>query len=87
MNRRRFLVTLRAGALSARFAAGVQPRWPSARTMAILLAALFLLAVTHAGPAAARDRHSAQRAHMVAEIAAIARETGDATGRPISAGL
>ena len=50
--------------------------------MAILLSALFLLAVTHTGPAAAEDRHSAQRARMVAEIVAIARETGDATGRP-----
>jgi protein-L-isoaspartate(D-aspartate) O-methyltransferase len=82
MNRRRFLVTSLAGALSAPLAAEVQPRWPSASTMAILLSALFLLAVTHAEPTAGQDRHSAQRAHMVAEIAAIARETGDATGRP-----
>jgi protein-L-isoaspartate(D-aspartate) O-methyltransferase len=51
-------------------------------TMPVVLSALFLLAVTHPGPAAAQDRHSAQRAQMVAEIAAIARETGDATGRP-----
>jgi protein-L-isoaspartate(D-aspartate) O-methyltransferase len=36
----------------------------------------------HAGPSDAQDRHSAQRARMVAEIATIARETGDATGRP-----
>jgi protein-L-isoaspartate(D-aspartate) O-methyltransferase len=50
--------------------------------MAILLSALFLLAVTHAGPSAAQDRHLAQRARMVADIAAIARETGGATGRP-----
>ena len=50
--------------------------------MAILLAALFLLAVAHAGPSAAQDRHSAPRARMVAEIAAMARETGSATGRP-----
>ena len=50
--------------------------------MAILLAALFLLAVAHAGPSAAQDRHSAPRARMVAEIAAMARETGGATGRP-----
>jgi protein-L-isoaspartate(D-aspartate) O-methyltransferase len=49
---------------------------------AILLAGLFFLAVTHAGPAAAQDRHSAQRARMVAEIAVMARETGSATGRP-----
>jgi protein-L-isoaspartate(D-aspartate) O-methyltransferase len=50
--------------------------------MAILLAGLCFLAVTYAGPAAAQDRHSAQRARMVAEIAAMARETGSATGRP-----
>ena len=50
--------------------------------MTILLAALFLLAVAHAGPSAAQDRHSAPRARMVAEIAAMARETGSATGRP-----
>ena len=50
--------------------------------MAILLSALFLLVVTHAGPSTAQDRHSAQRARMVAEIAAMARETGGATGRP-----
>jgi protein-L-isoaspartate(D-aspartate) O-methyltransferase len=50
--------------------------------MAILLSALFLLGVTHAGSSAAQDRHSAERARMVAEIAAIARETGGATGRP-----
>jgi protein-L-isoaspartate(D-aspartate) O-methyltransferase len=50
--------------------------------MAILLSALFLVVVTHAGPSTAQDRHSAQRARMVAEIAAMARETGGATGRP-----
>jgi protein-L-isoaspartate(D-aspartate) O-methyltransferase len=50
--------------------------------MAILLSALFLLVVTHAGPSTAQDRQSAQRARMVAEIAAMARETGGATGRP-----
>jgi protein-L-isoaspartate(D-aspartate) O-methyltransferase len=50
--------------------------------MAILLSALFLFVVTHAGPSTAQDRHSAQRARMVAEIAAMARETGGATGRP-----
>jgi protein-L-isoaspartate(D-aspartate) O-methyltransferase len=52
------------------------------RMMAISFSALFLLAVTHSGPSAAQDRHSAQRARMVAEIATIARETGGATGRP-----
>jgi len=50
--------------------------------MAILLSALFLLAVTHAGLSAAQDRHSAQRARMMGEIAAMARENGSATGRP-----
>lgn len=43
---------------------------------------LFLPAVAHAGPATAPARQSEQRARMVAEIAAMARETGSATGRP-----
>jgi protein-L-isoaspartate(D-aspartate) O-methyltransferase len=50
--------------------------------MAILLSAIFLLAVTRAGPSAAQDQHSTQRTRMVAGIAALARETGSATGRP-----
>ena len=50
--------------------------------MAVLLSVLPLLAITHAGPSAAQDRHSAQRTRMVAGIAAMARETGSATGRP-----
>jgi len=54
--------------------------------MAILLSVLFVLAVMHAGPPAAQDRYSAQRARMVAEIAAMARETGSATGRPSFSG-
>ncbi len=49
---------------------------------AILLSALFLLAVTHAEPSGGQDRHATQRARMVAEIAAMARETGRATERP-----
>jgi protein-L-isoaspartate(D-aspartate) O-methyltransferase len=48
----------------------------------ILPAALCVLTVTCAEPAAAQDRYAAQRARMVAEIAAKARETGGATGRP-----
>ena len=51
---------------------------PSVRTIAIVL----LLAVTHAQPSAAQDRYATQRARLVAEIAAMARETGAATGRP-----
>jgi protein-L-isoaspartate(D-aspartate) O-methyltransferase len=51
-------------------------------TTAILLAALVLVAGAHAGPTAPQDRYSAQRARMVTEIAAIARETAGATGRP-----
>jgi protein-L-isoaspartate(D-aspartate) O-methyltransferase len=47
-----------------------------------LLSTLCLLAVTQAGPSAAQDTHSAQRTRMVAEIVAMARETGRATGRP-----
>jgi protein-L-isoaspartate(D-aspartate) O-methyltransferase len=48
----------------------------------ILLSALVVLAVTRAGLSVAQDRHSAQRARMVADIAVMARETGAATGRP-----
>jgi protein-L-isoaspartate(D-aspartate) O-methyltransferase len=50
----------------------------TARTIAIVL----LLAVADAEVSAAQDRHATQRARMVAEIAAMARETGGATGRP-----
>src|SRR5882672_4771382 len=50
--------------------------------LAVLLPALFLLAVTHAQPSAAQDQRAAGRARMVAEIAAMARETGAETGRP-----
>ena len=46
------------------------------------LSGLFLLAVAHAGPSTAQARHSEQRTRMVAEIAAMARETGGETGRP-----
>src|SRR5256885_14891831 len=50
--------------------------------LAALLSALLLLAVTHAQPSEAQDRRAAARARMVAEIAAMARETGAETGRP-----
>ncbi len=50
--------------------------------LAVLLPALFLLAMTHAEPSVAQDRRAAHRARMVAEIAAMARETGAETGRP-----
>jgi protein-L-isoaspartate(D-aspartate) O-methyltransferase len=50
--------------------------------LAVLLPALFLLAVTHAQPSDAQDPRAAARARMVAEIAATARETGAETGRP-----
>src|SRR5262245_11307387 len=49
----------------------------------MMLTALYLFAVMHPAPAAAQDRFSAQRAGMVAEIAAMARETSGATGRPL----
>jgi len=49
---------------------------------AVLLPALFLLAMTHAEPSDAQDQRAAARARMVAEIAAMARETGGETGRP-----
>src|SRR5437660_2345974 len=51
--------------------------------LAVLLSALFLLAVTHAQPSEAQDPRAAARARMVAEIAAMARETGAETGRPV----
>src|SRR5437762_4246793 len=50
--------------------------------LAVLLPALFLLAVTHTQPSDAQDPRAAARARMVAEIAAMARETGAETGRP-----
>jgi protein-L-isoaspartate(D-aspartate) O-methyltransferase len=50
--------------------------------LAVLLSALFLLAVTHAQPSEAQDPRAAARARMVAEITAMARETGAETGRP-----
>jgi protein-L-isoaspartate(D-aspartate) O-methyltransferase len=50
--------------------------------LAVLLPALFLLAVTYAQPSAAQDQRAAARSRMVAEIAAMARQTGGETGRP-----
>src|SRR5712691_13219080 len=50
--------------------------------LAVLLPALFLLAVTHAQPSEAQDQRAAARASMIAEIAAMARQTGAETGRP-----
>src|SRR5712691_451389 len=57
-------------------------RLARADMLAVLLPALALLAMTYAGPSAAQDRQAAHRARMVAEIAALARETGAETGRP-----
>jgi len=50
--------------------------------LAVLLSALFLLAMTHSQPSDAQDQRAAARARMVAEIAALALETGAETGRP-----
>jgi len=50
--------------------------------LAVLLSALFLLAMTHAQPSEAQEQRAAARARMVAEIAAMARDTGAETGRP-----
>jgi len=50
--------------------------------LAVLLPALALLALTHAQPALAHDDRATERARMVAEIAAMARETATETGRP-----
>jgi protein-L-isoaspartate(D-aspartate) O-methyltransferase len=82
MDRRRFLLTSLAGALAAPVATEAPAGGQKSRMMATLLSALVLLAMTYPPPSAAQDRHSAQRARMVAEIAAMARETGAATGRP-----
>ena len=67
MDRRRFLATMLAGALAAPLAASAQQAGEPPRRI---------------GYSAAQDRYSAQRARMVTEIAALARETGGATGRP-----
>jgi protein-L-isoaspartate(D-aspartate) O-methyltransferase len=56
------------------------------RLMAVSRSAFLVLAVIHAGLSEAQDRHSAQRARMVGDIATIARENGDATGRPSLSG-
>src|SRR5437879_11235786 len=50
--------------------------------LGLVLSALLLLAVTHAQPSDAQDQRAAARARMVAEIAAMARETRAETGRP-----
>src|SRR5216684_8632632 len=50
--------------------------------LGVLLSALLLLAVTYSQPSDAQDQRAAARARMVAEIAAMARETGGETGRP-----
>lgn len=50
--------------------------------MAILLSVLVLLGVTAAGPSAQDDRYAVPRARMVAQVAAMARETASVTGRP-----
>jgi hypothetical protein len=47
------------------------------------LASLAVVAVIHAAPLAAQARYSAQRARMLVDIAAMARESGGATGRPV----
>jgi protein-L-isoaspartate(D-aspartate) O-methyltransferase len=80
MGRRAFIVG-GVAMLAAPLAVKAQPV-RRMRMMIILFCAFVLLAVTHAASCAAQDGHSAQRARMVAEIAAIARETGGATGRP-----
>jgi protein-L-isoaspartate(D-aspartate) O-methyltransferase len=50
--------------------------------LGLLLSALLLLAVTYSLPSDAQDQRAAAGARMVAEIAAMARETGAETGRP-----
>ena len=50
--------------------------------MRIVVTVLVVLAVTAAAPLAAQDRYAPARARMVAQIAAMARDTGAITGRP-----
>jgi protein-L-isoaspartate(D-aspartate) O-methyltransferase len=54
--------------------------------MALPLAALAVLGVVQPGPSAAQDRYPTQRARMLTEIAAMARENGGVTGRPVLSG-
>lgn len=49
---------------------------------AVLVAALAMIGLTQGPPSAAQDDRAQERARMVAEIAAMARETGAETGRP-----
>ena len=53
---------------------------------ALLLVALVSFVVPDSASSSAQDRYSAQRARMVTEIAAIARETAGSTGRPVLRG-
>ena len=49
---------------------------------AVLVSALAMIGLTQGPPSSAQDPHAEARARMVAEIAAVARETGGETGRP-----
>jgi protein-L-isoaspartate(D-aspartate) O-methyltransferase len=49
-------------------------------------AVVVVFAVMPVGPPAAQDPYATQRARMLADIAAMARESGGATGRPILSG-
>src|SRR5262245_55573991 len=50
--------------------------------LAVLLPALVMIGVGYAQPSAAQDDRAEARSRMVADIAAMARETGFETGRP-----
>ncbi len=50
--------------------------------LAFLLPVLLVIGLTHAQASSAQDARAEARARMVAEIAAMARETGGETGRP-----
>jgi protein-L-isoaspartate(D-aspartate) O-methyltransferase len=54
-----------------------------APVIALVLSALVVFPVARTQPSAAEERHSAPRARMLAEIAAMARATGTTTGRPV----
>jgi hypothetical protein len=67
MNRRAFIVDGEA-ALAPPLAAEAQPTGDRDAHDSYPALSAFLLALMHLAPSAARDKHSAQRARMVAEI-------------------
>jgi protein-L-isoaspartate(D-aspartate) O-methyltransferase len=82
MEGRGLLLASRAGVPRAS-AVGKAWQWRRADLIVLPVAALAVLGAMQAGPLASPDRYSTQRARMLSEIAAMARESGGATGRPV----